>query len=257
MAAPRLGLVLSAGGLRGAAHLGVLRQLFAHGIRPEVMVGVSAGAVISAFHAAVGLPVDELIAEARGFRGRHLLAHGLRLRMPEFLQTRLAPYCGIIPHRLEQLDQARFDRLSFGVRGLGIVCHDTLSGRPIYFCSGSADDAPLSPVVRASASIPWIMPARRLRWQERDFRLVDGGVSDSLPVDFARRAPLGATHLIVSDCRSDPQAIPVGPNVVYLRPELKGTRSLSSPRESLAQAVTEGEATVTPEVLATVRAWLR
>ena len=40
----RVAVVLSAGGLRGAAHAGVLRQLVRHGIRIDAIVGVSAGA---------------------------------------------------------------------------------------------------------------------------------------------------------------------------------------------------------------------
>ena len=64
----RLGVVLSAGGLRGAAHVGVLRQLIRHGIPIDVIVGVSAGAVIAAYYAAVGLDLDELVADAERFR---------------------------------------------------------------------------------------------------------------------------------------------------------------------------------------------
>ena len=51
----RIGIVLSAGGLRGAAHVGVLRQLVRHGIPIDAIVGVSAGAVVGAYDAAVGL----------------------------------------------------------------------------------------------------------------------------------------------------------------------------------------------------------
>jgi len=51
---PRIGLVLSGGGLRGAAHVGVLQQLVAHAIPIDVIVGASAGAVIAALRS-VGL----------------------------------------------------------------------------------------------------------------------------------------------------------------------------------------------------------
>ncbi len=78
----RIGLVLSAGGLRGAAHLGVMRKLLAHDIPIDVIVGASAGAVVAAYYAAVGLTVDELIDDARGFKGRHLVAHSLAQSRP-------------------------------------------------------------------------------------------------------------------------------------------------------------------------------
>ena len=76
-----IGIVLSAGGLRGAAHLGVLRRIVRHQIPVEVMVGVSAGAIIAAYYAAVGLSVHEMIEQAPVFRGRHILMHGLTLRV--------------------------------------------------------------------------------------------------------------------------------------------------------------------------------
>jgi predicted acylesterase/phospholipase RssA len=44
----RIGLVLSGGGLRGAGHLGVLRQLVANGVPIDVIVGSSAGAIVAA-----------------------------------------------------------------------------------------------------------------------------------------------------------------------------------------------------------------
>src|SRR5688500_12658213 len=81
----RVGVVLSGGGLRGAGHIGVLQQLIAHGIPIDVIVGSSAGAVIAAYYAAVGLTLDELIADAQHFRGRHLLAHSMNVRLhPRF-----------------------------------------------------------------------------------------------------------------------------------------------------------------------------
>ena len=64
----RIALVLSAGGLRGAAHVGVLRALVREGIPIDVLVGVSAGAVIAAYYAAAGLTLDELADDAVRFR---------------------------------------------------------------------------------------------------------------------------------------------------------------------------------------------
>ena len=47
-----LGLGLSGGGTRGAAHIGVLRALEEAGIRPEIISGTSAGAIIGGLYAA-------------------------------------------------------------------------------------------------------------------------------------------------------------------------------------------------------------
>jgi NTE family protein len=252
----RIGIILSAGGLRGVAHLGVLRQLLRHRIPMDVMVGVSAGAIIAAYYAAVGLSVEELIQETRTFRGRHVILHGLSLRAPRPLNSLLARFCGVIPRRLRQLDHVQFDRLHHGVQALGIVCHDLISNRPLYFCTGGEHKVTLAEVVKASAAIPGVIPSRAVRRGGQIFRLADGGIADSLPIEFARGDALSATHLIVSDCRSETPFVTSGDHMVYIRPRLQGVRVLRSRQASLVQAVAEGEAAVTDDILKQIHQWL-
>src|SRR5690349_20933647 len=85
----RVAVVLSAGGLRGAAHVGVLHQLVRHGIPIDSIVGVSAGAVIAAYYGAVGLDFDEFTRDAAMFRGRHLLAYSLNVQLGYRFEQRL------------------------------------------------------------------------------------------------------------------------------------------------------------------------
>jgi len=252
----RIGIVLSAGGLRGVAHLGVLRQLLRHRIPLDVMVGVSAGAIIAAFYAGVGLSVEELIHETRTFRGRHVILHGLSLRAPKPLNSLLARFCGVIPERLRQLDHIQFDRLHHGVQALGVVCHDLITNRPLYFCTDGEHNVTLAEAVKASATIPGVIPSRLVQRGGQVFRLADGGIADSLPIDFARCSALSATHLIVSDCRSETSSVASSDRMVYIRPRLKGVRVLRSRRAALVQAVADGEAAVTANVLAQIRQWL-
>src|SRR5207253_2510683 len=96
----RVAVVLSGGGLRGAAHVGVLRQLVRHGVRIDAIVGVSAGAVVAAYYAAVGLELDELIADAGTFRGRHLLTYSVNVQLGYRFEDRIGSWCGVIPDRL-------------------------------------------------------------------------------------------------------------------------------------------------------------
>ena len=56
---PRVALVLSGGGLRGLAHLGVLRVLQAHGLQPDLVVGTSVGAIVGGAYAS-GATVEAL-----------------------------------------------------------------------------------------------------------------------------------------------------------------------------------------------------
>jgi NTE family protein len=189
-----VGIVLSAGGLRGAAHLGVLRGIVRQGIPLEVMVGVSAGAIIAAYYAAVGVSIDDMIDQASGFRGRHILMHGLTLRSHACLKPFLRRFCGIIPQRLAQLESASFTCLYQGVQRLGIVCHDIDRKHARYFSTIEPCGVRLADVARASAAVPGVMPAKTIMIGTEVVRLADGGLSDSLPVDFVRSPPLGATR---------------------------------------------------------------
>jgi NTE family protein len=251
----RVGIVLSGGGLRGAAHLGVLRRIVRHHIPIHVMVGVSAGAIIAAYYAAVGLTVHEMIEQAPEFRGRHLVMHGLTLRAHPALKPYLRRFCGIIPTRLAQLEQASFDSLHHGVERLGIVCHDLIRNQPRYFSTDN-DGLQLGDVARASAAVPGVFPPRTATIHGETARLIDGGVSDSLPIDFARSPAMGATHLIVSDCRLTPTDAPIAnETLIYVRPDLDGIRPFRAPGTALMKAVWRGEAAVTPEMIEHLQSW--
>lgn len=251
----RIGLVLSGGGLRGAAHLGVLRTI-GRLIPIHVIAGVSAGAIIGAYYAGVGLPVNDLVDDAPTFRGRHLVMHGITLRAHDSLKPYLRRFCGVIPERLAQLERASFDRLHHGVEALGIVCHDLTSNRPRYFSTADHSGMTLSDAARASAAVPGVFPPKIVTIGNETMRLVDGGVTDALPIEFARAPGMGATHLIVSDCRLSADARPPEDDrLIYLRPALDGLRPLHGPRAALMTAVARGEATVTPAVRARLQLW--
>jgi NTE family protein len=252
-----IGIVLSAGGLRGAAHLGVLRRLVRHQIPVEVIVGVSAGAIVAAYYAAVGLSVNEMIDQAPVFRGRHILMHGLTLRAHASLKPYLRRFCGIIPQRLQQLETASFTTLHHGIKRLGIVCHDIDRNQPRYFSTLESLGVRLSDVARASAAVPGVLPPKTMKIGANLVRLADGGISDSLPVDFVRSA-LGATHVIVSDCRYSATAPPPGDDsLIYLRPDLDGIRPLRAPATSMMKAVWRGEAAVTAPIVDQIDSWMR
>jgi NTE family protein len=253
-----IGVVLSAGGLRGTAHLGVLRRIVRHRIPVEVMVGVSAGAIVAAYYAAVGLSVHEMIEQAPIFRGRHILMHGLTLRSHASLKPFLRRFCGIIPQRLEQLEAANFTTLHHGIKRLGIVCHDIERNQPRYFSTIESCGVRLADVARASAAVPGVLPAKSMMIGTDAVRLADGGISDSLPVDFVRSPPMGATHVIVSDCRYSAAAPPPGDDsLIYIRPDLDGIRPLRAPRTALMKAVWRGEAAVTAGVIEQIQTWMR
>jgi NTE family protein len=251
-----IAVVLSAGGLRGAAHVGVVRRLVEEGVPIDSIVGVSAGAVIAAYYAAVGLSFDELIDDAAAFRGRHLLTHSLCLHLGPRFEDRLERWCGVIPHRLRQLESASFNRLHHGIRRLGIVCHDLRSGRPHYSYTGSEANLSVSDAVRASASIPALFPATSVRLGNELLTLTDGGLSDAVPIGFARSPAIGATHVIVSDCRWIGRVPETDPATAWIRPRMFRTGTLWSPRKGLPSTVHDGEAAVTSPIVDRIQAWL-
>jgi len=256
-ATPRIAIVLSAGGLRGAAHVGVLRQLVRYGVPIDRIVGVSAGAVIAAYYAAVGLELDELVEDAERFRGRHLLAYSLNVQCGYRFESRVGRWCGVIPGRLRQLGEARFERLHHGIQRLGIVCHDLGSRLPKYFSTEQSHGVSLDEAVRASASIPHMFPAIPVTQGTELWRLTDGGVSDPVPTAFARSSVIGATHVIVSDTRWIGAVPETDAHTIWIRPQLAHTGTLWSPRQGLLAAVRGGEQAVDADVLRRLDGWNR
>ncbi len=252
---PRIGLVLSAGGLRGAAHLGVLKGLDRCGISVDVIVGTSVGAIIGAYYAAVGLTTSRMLRDAAVFRGRHLVAHSLAVRAWPPFRPLIRPWSGVILPRLAQLRAARFDRLHHHVKSFGVVCHDLTHRCPRYLSTTNDGGVGLYDAVVASASIPNLFRPHTFAYEGQPVQCTDGGVSDPLPVEFARQPGLDATHVIISDCRQDATPVEQDERLVYLRPRLERTTTLRAPRATLLEAVAAGEATVTEPVATRIRNW--
>jgi NTE family protein len=252
----RIALVLSAGGLRGAAHVGVLRTLVREGVPIHAIVGVSAGAVVAAYYGAVGLSTDELSSDAKSFRGRHLIAYGLNVHLGYRLEQWYGSACGRIPERLRQLETATFDRLHHGLSKLGIVCHDCRTGRPRYFSTVCHQGLTLADAVRASASIPGLFPPLVVSCGGESMRLRDGGATDPVPLSFARNGSIGATHVIVSDCRWIGRTPPTTPDTVWIRPRMPSIGTLWSPVSGLSSAVRCGEYAVHAGALRQIFSWL-
>ncbi len=185
---PRIGLALGGGAARGFAHIGVIQVLEEAGIRPDLVVGTSAGSLVAALYAS-GLGGVEMGNLAR--------------QMDESALTDWAfPGRGLI--RGEAL--ARFVREHTGGRAieqmglpLGIVATDLDSGEPILFRVGDTGSA-----VRASSAVPAVFQPVRISGRE----YVDGGLVSPVPVRFARQ--MGATLVLAVDISQAPEGGPTG-----------------------------------------------
>ena len=185
---PRIGLALGGGAARGFAHIGVIQVLEEAGIKPDLVVGTSAGSLVAALYAA-GRPGPEL---AR-----------LALAMDESAITDWSfPGRGMI--RGEAL--ARYMREQTGGRTieqlplpLGIVATDLDTGAAVLFQRGDVGEA-----VRASSAVPAVFQPVKIGTRE----YVDGGLVSPVPVRFARQ--MGADLVIAVDISALPDGNATG-----------------------------------------------
>ncbi|MDR2068356.1 MAG: patatin-like phospholipase family protein [Spirochaetaceae bacterium] len=183
-------LVLSGGGARGFAHIGILNAFSALGFpRPSLVVGTSMGAIVGGLYAC-GMESGELTQFAREFDLRkHLDGFAYKFDGPlgKVVQTgqilgNLAARPGMdsgqrILELLENLSGGK----TFEETRIPFRCNavDIVEGREVVFSSGSVARA-----MRASMSFPVFFEPLR----EGDRLLVDGGLADNLPVYIARAA---------------------------------------------------------------------
>jgi len=174
---PTVALALGGGGLRGFAHLGVLRALDEAGIRPDIVVGTSAGAVVGAAFAS-GMTPDELTSTARRVKLSSLI--DLTLSTGGVMRGRhLATWIDTVT--------AGVPIQAFPIR-FAAIATDLQSGTPVLLDSGSAGAA-----IQASAAVPGVtVPVRY-----ESGNLIDGGVSSLVPVRSARA--MGADLVIAVD----------------------------------------------------------
>ena len=180
---PRIGLVLGGGGARGLAHVGVLRVLQREEIPIDLIAGTSMGGLLGALFAA-GIPF-EVVEEEIAQLGR--LSEQIRLVDVSLTAAGLSVRGRRIYNFMADLlgDDLTFADLRLP---LAMVATDIRAGREVILQGGLVIDA-----VRATISIPGVFEPVELG----DYRLVDGGVLDNVPVDVARG--MGAERTIAVD----------------------------------------------------------
>lgn len=182
---PKIGLVLGGGAARGFAHIGVIQALEEAGVRPQLVVGTSAGSLVAAFYAS-------------GKTGAQLQQVAETMEEATFADWSLPIFSrGML--RGEAL--ARY--VSAQVNGrliesmplpLGIVATDLNSGHGVLFQRGDTATA-----VRASSAVPALFQPVKIAGRE----YVDGGLVSPVPVRYARQ--MGAELIIAVDISSAPE----------------------------------------------------
>lgn len=179
----KVALVLGGGGCRGYGHIGVLRGLEAHGLKPDLIVGSSVGSLVGALYAA-------------GLDATRIDRLGARLN-PNMLRDWIFPKLGIFGGA----GIARFVRKHIGRRDFAslptpfvAVATDLRTGELV-----ALDRGEVAVAVQASASAPGLLEPVSLGGR----LLVDGNLASPVPVDAARR--LGAQRIVAIDVSFPPE----------------------------------------------------
>ncbi|WP_297091021.1 patatin-like phospholipase family protein [uncultured Draconibacterium sp.] len=157
------GLVLSGGGTRGFAHLGVIAALNKLGIQPDVISGVSAGAIVGAFIAAGKSPEEVRDIFKRGWFFQYTKIH-----LPVDGLLKLDGIKEIIGKEIEVMN---IEELAIPLH----ICVSNLNKGTVEY----KNSGPLGDTVLASASIPVIFAPVQLG----KYLYVDGGLMDNIPLE--------------------------------------------------------------------------
>ena len=183
---PKIGLALGGGAARGFAHIGVIKALENQGIKPDLVVGTSAGSVIAALYAS-------------GNSGTDLNRMALTLDEASITDWAL-PFSGKFGGMIKgDALQSTVNRLVKNQRienmpiPLGIVATDLQTGAGILFQRGDTGQA-----VRASCSVPGVFQPSVINGHEYD----DGGLVSPVPVRYAKQ--MGADFVIAVNISTEP-----------------------------------------------------
>lgn len=212
-----LGLVLSGGGVRGGAHIGVLQALHEANIRPAYISGTSAGSIVAGLYAYGYTPEEiHIIARRLSRRSYDVDYPGIITSLINFFFAGKPTTSGLI--RGEYLE-SYFCKLTKTIKiknvkmPLAITAVDINNSKLVVFTSSSApllthddyifiNDAPLAAAIRASIAIPGIFQPKM--WKK--MRLVDGGIRANLPVEITRM--MGARKVIAVNLSYNGNPVP-------------------------------------------------
>jgi len=185
---PKIGLALGGGAARGFAHIGVIQVLEEAGIKPDLVVGTSAGSLVAAIYAS-GKTGAQLQIVAETMEEAALTDWTL-----PFLSRGMLRGEALARYVSGQVGGKTIE--SFAVP-LGIVATDLHSGQGVLFTRGDTATA-----VRASSSVPAVFQPVKIGTRE----YVDGGLVSPVPVRYARQ--MGAEVVIAVDISATPESNP-------------------------------------------------
>ncbi|MFY9427391.1 MAG: patatin-like phospholipase family protein [Caldicoprobacterales bacterium] len=205
----RFGLALSGGGIRGSAHIGVLKALEEEGLIPSWISGTSAGSIVAGLYAC-GYTTQELEDIALELYQKYIDLDflGLAFGFGQWLIGKEPCIDGIIKGKAieKYLKNLTQDTNIKDIKmPLAIPAVDINKARTVMFVNKMKytptqddkiiyiNDVPLYKAIRASIAIPVVFKPAMIDGR----RLVDGGVTDNLPIEILRK--MGAKKTIGVD----------------------------------------------------------
>jgi NTE family protein len=179
--------VLGGGGHLGAHEVGMLKALVERGIRPDLVIGTSIGAINGAVVAADPTPkaVEELAEIWTGIQDTDVFGGSVYSRLQTLARTRTAVTSNAALKRL-LTQHLKYDRIEDLPVPFQCVAASIEQAKARYFDSG-----PLVPAVMASSAVPGMFPPVEIDGEH----FLDGGIVDSIPL--GRAVDLGATEVYV------------------------------------------------------------
>ena len=179
---PVIALVLGSGGARGYAHIGVIEVLEQQGIKPDFIVGTSAGSIVGSLYAS-GKSAQELREIALNLKGKDV--REFKIGMKGFFDgQKVEDYINA------QVGQQPLEHMKIPMY---VVATELRNGKKVVFNYGNTGQA-----VRASVSIPSMFIPTQIEGHE----YVDGGLVSPVPVEVARE--LGADIVIAVNILAQP-----------------------------------------------------
>jgi NTE family protein len=208
----RVALVLGGGGLKGFAHIGVLRALEERGITPDVYAGTSIGALIGAAYLG-GASIETIARRAEALRRRDLF----RLNHFGMLLDRMRAPAIYLEEPLRELVAASIPDLTFeGLpKRLLVNTVDLDQGARVVWGLPGLEDVSLRDAVYASCALPGFFPPGQVGTRT----CIDGGVVDNLPVSIAAQFAdiIIAVDVGSSDSSQTERASGQGFATIYMR----------------------------------------
>ncbi len=178
------GLVLEGGALRGLFTCGIIDVMMQHDLWPDGLIGVSAGAAFGCNYKS-RQPGRAIRYNMRFARDRRFSGLWSLLTTGDYYNAAFAYHT--VPRQLDPFDDRAFD---LSPMHFHVVCTDVTTGKAVYRQLKQSDDEAYD-WIRASASMPLASRVVTLGGH----KLLDGGVSDSIPLEHFER--LGYSRNVV------------------------------------------------------------